>query len=164
MPLMRSAARAFIDVISLAMVDTHPTRDAGAGLMVRAERPGRAAASTTVVVTGRRCEAQAAAASRNVGAASGRVQLDDRVWPQQSLFKFAINVVRDPFVPDDYKTARVVRVVGYQTFAKIEDVDACTPSEARRSASSQSQLVPDLTSKTCLARLTSIAANQGIPG
>jgi hypothetical protein len=44
------------------------------------------------------------------------------------LFEFAINVLGDPLVADDYKTARVIRVVGYETFAKIEDVYACTPS------------------------------------
>ena len=51
------------------------------------------------------------------------VQLNDRIGPEQPLVKFPIDPCGYLRVSDYDETARVVGVVGYQTFTKVEDVD-----------------------------------------
>jgi hypothetical protein len=61
----------------------------------------------------------------------GRVQLDYRVRPEQSLFELTVDVLRDPFVVDNDEAAGVVRVVGDKPFSKIENVDRSAPFKRR---------------------------------
>jgi hypothetical protein len=51
-----------------------------------------------------------------------RVQLNDRIGPQQPLGELAIDVVGDLLIADDDEAARVVRVVPDEALPKIEDV------------------------------------------
>ncbi len=51
-----------------------------------------------------------------------RVQLNNRIRPEQPLFELAIDVLRDSLVTDDYEATRVVRVVVDESLSELEDV------------------------------------------
>jgi hypothetical protein len=52
----------------------------------------------------------------------GRVELNDRLGPQQTFAKLAIDMSRDPLVTDVDEAAREVRVVVDEALSEFEDV------------------------------------------
>ena len=62
-----------------------------------------------------------------------RVQLDDRVRPEQPVLQLPIDVLGDPLVADDDEAARVVRVVVDEPLSEPEYIhDLCVPPSGSR--------------------------------
>jgi hypothetical protein len=72
-----------------------------------------------------------------------RVELDDRIWPEESFLQLLLDVRVNPRVADVDEAAREVRVVVDQALAKVEDVQPVLPSVVDGCrASGTSNLVP----------------------
>ncbi|MGH2920924.1 MAG: hypothetical protein ACRDKU_02525 [Gaiellaceae bacterium] len=63
----------------------------------------------------------------------GRVELNNRIRPEQTGLELALDRLPDPLVPDGNERSRVIGVVADQALAKLEDVhpSLCLPSAPR---------------------------------